>query len=217
MKSTGLVLDPEVSVDVEPGVVTLYDRSRFRNNGVMTDVTWVRRPSGLWVMEFNDASSFVDCGHDASFNLQHLTLEAWVVNAEGLSVNSQHILVKKTGYVSHFGYMIYLESGGVYFNLGDGGSHRETYVGPLAWDVTAWYHIVLTFDNARFYVYRNGVHQGDRALAFTIVHDATDFYIGRMAGVWYNGQIAMARVYNYPLTPGQVLQRFEATRRLFGV
>ena len=79
MKTKGLVLDPEASRDIEPGIVTLYDRSRFQNNGAMTDVTWVRLPSGLWVMGFNGTTSIVNCGVGASLaNLTPMTLIEWI-------------------------------------------------------------------------------------------------------------------------------------------
>ncbi len=56
----GTVLDTEQSIDVSP--VTVLDRSRYQCNGVMSanPPTWVRLPSGLWVLRFNGTDNYVD-------------------------------------------------------------------------------------------------------------------------------------------------------------
>jgi hypothetical protein len=60
-KTTGCVLDVASPVgSVAPGVVTLLDRSRMKNNGTtMTAITWSQLPSKLWVMVLNGATSKV--------------------------------------------------------------------------------------------------------------------------------------------------------------
>jgi len=63
-KTKGCVLDvARQRGGAMPGVVTLVDHSRYRNDGAMTDVTWTQLPSGLWVLDFNGTSSIVDYGN----------------------------------------------------------------------------------------------------------------------------------------------------------
>ena len=66
-----IVLQPENSIDVEPGVVTLIDQSRYRNNGTFVNApTWTKLPSGLWVLNFDSAAlQYINCGNDVSLNV----------------------------------------------------------------------------------------------------------------------------------------------------
>jgi len=54
LKTKGLALEPRTyRTLVAPPAATLEDASRFRNDGAITGATWVRLPSGFWVLDFD--------------------------------------------------------------------------------------------------------------------------------------------------------------------
>ena len=57
-KTSNLVLLSERG-QRDPGIVTLYDKSRYANNGVLTAVTTQRQPSGVYAHVFNGTTSLI--------------------------------------------------------------------------------------------------------------------------------------------------------------
>jgi hypothetical protein len=53
----GLVFSSEVSTGVMPDIATTLDRSRWKNNGTNTAITYSQLPSGLYVHNFDGAPS----------------------------------------------------------------------------------------------------------------------------------------------------------------
>ena len=121
-KTRGIVFESEVSRDVEPGVVTLYDRSRFQNNGAMTDVSWTQLPSGLWVMSYNGSSSLVDLGNADSLKLKdtNFTLMLWF-NPTTVGVDTTTQLF---GTQDSYYQLVWHNAGLVRFRIFDGGTNN---------------------------------------------------------------------------------------------
>ncbi len=65
-KVRGLVLDPREFRGVSTPPDSLKDESRYGNDGVHTDITWVRLPSGVWARGFNGSTSVINLGDRAS-------------------------------------------------------------------------------------------------------------------------------------------------------
>ena len=77
MKTTGCVFEGQRfrSPDTVAPPDVLPDVSRFGNDGVFTDITWERLPSGLWVMDFNGATSIITIGDIGVAR----TIEFWIL------------------------------------------------------------------------------------------------------------------------------------------
>ncbi len=60
-----------------PGGATITDFSGQGNHGTITGATWVRLPSGLWVLSF-DGDDYVGCGNAVNLQItNNLGIEVW--------------------------------------------------------------------------------------------------------------------------------------------
>lgn len=222
MKTTGIVLDPEVSVDLEPGVVTLYDRSRFRNNGVFANVTWVQLPSGLWVMSFNGTNSSVDLTTNSIYNFtsELFTVEAWIYLDAAWSAAAS-VLFK--GNHGGDGWFLSLGFGGG-TNLELATNHAPTweYSYSTALNKSQWYHgVAVRTSTTNVDIYINGV---DDTASHAVHADPTTtiqrLAIGTRSNLVANpfyGLIAQPRIYTYALSAATIYSHFQAKRGWFGV
>ncbi len=229
-KARGIVFESEVSRDVEPGVVTLYDRSRFANNGTMTDITWAQLPSGLWVMDF-DGTAYIR-RDNPSFNNPTGSISLWANFPTSALVPNE--IVFAYGLNNNFWpdmfWLLYPSASRFRFQLQKGGPvqgfDEYTTIGSVTNDI--WQNWVLTQDRTAPKLYRNGL------LILTISTGAnigwwfSDIYastarrysIGALVHAVSNqvtASLSQLRIYNYALTAGQILNHYEATRRDFGV
>lgn len=226
----GLVLDVARQVGgAMPGVVTLLDHSRFGNHGAMTNVTWTQLPSGLWVKDYNGTNSVTTIADadNLSFPVGGMTISLWVNRDNN---NAQDPLVSKySGIAATSEYILSFENTNrIYFWVYD--SVASALVGRFAPDFDGgnWRMLTVTYNGgivaASCRIYIDGVQSdtGDFvAGVFASMHNTTEIVrIGRAVGgiiSYADCQMALLYMRNYALSPGQILQRFEATRRLFGV
>ena len=218
MKARGLVLESRRfrSLDAVAPPLSLPDVSRFGNDGAMTDVTWVRQPSGLWVMEFNGTSSIVNCGSHPSILPDVFTLVVWA-RSLGALIDSLMLWAATTG---EYLPSIYLDVGGSQFAIFLGANcYREfNYDAPKD---EKWHHLAFAVpegDITESFVYRDGNLQ---AVAFTdsggLPVSKVTLRFGVIFGDFLLGQVALPRIYNYVLDATTISKHFEAERRFFGV
>lgn len=213
-----IVLQPEISIDVEPGAVTLYDLSRYKNNGTFVNApTWVQLPFGLWVVDFVAASAqYINIPDAPSLDLiDNMTMECWY-NCDILpSVVGVHAyLMVKFG---TYGIFISLVDNKIYWG--------ETIqaVSTTATDIGVWHYLAGTYDsnlgtqNIKLYI--DGVLDATANDNTGWAVNANPITIGdRVAGGrTYDGKFSPLRICNYTLTAGQVLNRFENQKHWFGV
>jgi hypothetical protein len=88
-------------------------------------------------------------------------------------------------------------------------------------NTSSWYQIVGTFTSGRRRLYINGKLVNSDAQAGTISTNSGGMSIGVYGGYsgakgyYYNGNLAICRVYNKELTPAEVLQNYNATKGRF--
>ncbi len=215
-KTRGIIFEAEVSRDVEPGVVTLYDMSRYANNGVMTGVTWAQLPSDLWVMNL-DGNDFINFGTGIYVPIG--TFSTWFYTTA--SGAQQTLLAKDIGGQNNgdFTFDINMADDKIRLRLQDASPSSQSIFSNVAVNTAQWYHVVVLFGTGGMIMYVNSVAQTDTD-AFTggITNTAATFYLGGLAASFgLTGYLAMGELYNYRLSAGQILKRFEATRSLFGV
>ena len=234
-KYRGVAFEAEVSRDVEPGLTTLYDRSRYGNDGTMTNVTWAQLPSGLWVMVFNGASSLVDRANATTLSMglrlnQGYTIEGWI-NWEIAAEISQIVIGRYELDVS--GWELYLSKVAAVVSVTQRHHHAGTIVDTHprsatfsnGWtENTPWHMAVVFQGNGTDCIhYRNAVPVavtsstgGIRAFEET----SRDLVLGARYtkdANWYQGEMSKLRMLDYILTPGQIYVIFNAERSLFGV
>ena len=220
MLNKGIVLDPKVyRGEIEPPDA-LEDESRYGNDGVHTNITWVRLPSGLWVRSFNGATSKVE-GNGLNA-IANLTLMAWVNPGElpATSANGGSFVLMNGGVERKcFGF-------GIGSGAGADGSKLTALIDTLAWvdsgytfgSIDTWYHIVCLRNSTTLIFYVNGVVQAGTSVVVPLT-GALTYTIGDHGAISYplEGLVAFPHIYNYALSADQINTIFAAERTLFGV
>ena len=226
-KTRGIVFEAEVSRDVEPGVATLYDRSRYGNNGVMTDITWIQLPSGLWSVDHNGSTGVTHIpGVPPLDNLfdNGATLEVWI-NPRSDGGGDLGAIFDK----NRWGFITRSEAGGavrIQFSHQFTGNDYIANTTTTVVNINTWSHVVMTYDNGNVanlaieYVNAAVVAHGNNMPTGIRESEAGfNLSIGKHFTVarYFDGYIVRPCFYNYILTAGQILKKFEAERSLFGV
>lgn len=219
MIARDIVLQTENSIDVEPGAATLYDLSRYRNNGTINNATWAQLPSGLWVLNFDGTGDYVTIPDHASLDLTDaITMEAWLYMV-GAGGGFGHIFAKGNPQSPTFRFndvnnllQVLLENGAGIQAVTSG----NNVITPLT-----WHYVVFTWsdadDTVRIYVDAVEVFNG--VVAGPLVPNNNVMSIGATSipTEEMTGMLAFIREYSYVRTVGQIYQRYEATKHWLGV
>jgi hypothetical protein len=165
---------------------------------------------------FNGSSNYIDCGNILS-DLTNLTLECWI--KFGTQTSSYNGILSKTLNNSN-GYELRTTSftsttTSVEFRYkGDTASSGSTTLSN-----NIWYNIVGTgtFGSQKLYI--NGLLVLSSTVAVTPDPNALSFVIGKLAyaGLYMNGSIPVAKVYNRALSATEIQQNFNAQRTRYGI
>jgi len=237
MKAKGLVLEGQRFRSPDEVAPPLYlpDVSRFGNDGVFgagaAAPTWTRLPSGLWVLTFDGANTYIDATGANTPSLDIIssdyTILGWI-NWLSSGV-SQHILGRYV--LDNNGWEIYLTEWGGDFSLTNRHHHSGTIVdthprtayNSTEWTQGIWHFMAITRSGNLANHYRNGV---DLATTFSTgglvdpeacTQDLTIGIRYTKNAEWYFGMQGLLRVCKYAMSQDQINQHFEAERRFFGV
>lgn len=157
--------------------------------------------------------------NNTTLDTQTPSVEVWIkTNAtsqagfwfEKGTVNSQYSLFQEGGDIQwrqHYG--------AGYTNLS---TNTATYI-----NTSSWYQVVGTFTSGRRRLYINGNLVNSDAQTGTISTNSGGMSIGVYGGYsgarsyYYNGNLAICKVYNKELTTAEVLQNYNATKGRFGL
>jgi hypothetical protein len=206
---------------VSPGVVTLVDRSRCGNNGVMTDVTWSMLPSGLWAMSFNGASSKVVIPTSPSLLFKDFTALLWV---KPNSFSTQSLIDKDNFLGDNSGLSLYWYQATTWRFRADvqyvGAGYRDN-VSQIALSTGTWYHVAAVWrDAVSLITYVNGANRYSVVPTASLLNYNGETHLGhyRQGNTqWFNGYEAIVCMFNYAFSDEQVRTAFSSQRRLFGV
>jgi len=216
MKSTGLVFAEKPSIGIEP--TRLYDRSRFGNHGVHTDITMGQRPSGLWVRSFNGTSSYVDLGSDVSIkNFSAITILFWF---KGVTASGLNTILDSGYWAADYGYYAYMADGTNTISTKVRDKNGAVSTGTETFTNNVWVQSGLTYDRATLYSVKNGALAiGGVQNADAEITSSQNPLIGRRSNDtvdYLTGKVGLLRIYNYALSAGQIKKIFEAERHWFG-
>ena len=228
-KDRGIVFEAEVSRAVSPGTTTLYDRSRYGNNGTWTAGAYTRLESGLWVPVFNGATSRVSIPTAMSLSaLPTFSVAIWFnQDIQGL----EGLVSKDDGGANReWAFNITGTNGRLtVWLLSAGGGGNLNAQGTTDASDTNWHFGVMTWNGVNaagnILLYADGVLEAlttdvKNAGGYVPFDGVAPVEIGRYVGnntYCFDGKLALSRIYNYALSAGQILKHFEAERSLFGV
>lgn len=158
--------------------------------------------------------------NDTSLDNQAFSVEVWAKT----NATTQNGFWFEKGTVNSQ-YSLFQEGGSIRWRAHNGTSHvnmvsptTATYI-----DTVDWFHIVGTCITGSQVVYINGASVGTGTTAATFSTNTGGMSIGAYGGYtgshsyYYNGDIAIVRVYNKVLTAPEVSENFNAIRGRFGI
>ena len=119
-------------------------------------------------------------------------------------------------------YSLFQSNGTLIWRQNIGGSLRDLTITTSNFINTSnWYQVVGTFTSGRRRLYINGNLVNSDTQTGTISTNSGGMSIGAYGGFsgargyYYNGNLAICRVYNKELTPAEILQNYNATKGRF--
>jgi hypothetical protein len=168
---------------------------------------------------FDGSGGMIYFSENSLFNTQTPTVEVWVkTNAttqngfwfEKGNVNTQYALFQEGANIT-------------WRHTTNPGGGSLTAPTASYMSTSAYAQVVGTYTNGDRRIYVNGVQVASDALSYTLPTNANGCSIGVYGGAnggrgyWYNGNIAIVRVYNKTLSAAEVKQNYDATRSRFGL
>ena len=205
----------------------ITDYSGQGNHGTIAGASWAMLPSGIWYLSGDGVDDWVDCGSGASLdNIAVKTITAWIyVNA-----GSTWWRIATKAEQNDDGWLFTYDPSYLSF-----GQDFATTNGR--WNTPAnsileetWYLVAVVYDRALTtndpIIYINGVSQVITEVSTpvgTVNSDAASpLYVGArqlagVAGGFFNGRIAFARLYNRAITLDEIAGSFYNEKHLFGL
>jgi len=215
-KNSQLVLDVMRQVGgPQPSLATLYDESRFHNNGTFVNHTnWVQLPTGAWVNTFDGDDSIL-LGQPTSLNLgvDSFTIEAWV-NPVAIG-GTDNVIVGRQINAGNF-----LR----FFHRGGGSLSLHCQVGAVdqinilfgCLKAGIYQYVVFTRQGINSELFRNGISVATSAAGTGgNINIAANWYIGTDGINFWIGKIGRVRIKKRVLSLGEIRNNFESERRYF--
>ena len=220
MKTTGLVFSSrQHRGNVTPPNV-LEDTSRFKNHGTFgagaAAPTWVRLPSGLWVLSFDGADDYVDCGAGPSLNFTtgDFTFVFW---AREVTPVFNRIIIER-GTFGTDGYYLYSNGdGSLAFNSMAGAN--QTFVSNTTALTTTWKLLAIQRSGTAGKVFVNGVDAtASSDVLANIVSSGNSLKLATYnGGNYWSGQLGFSKSVNRALAPNVIYSIYQSERRDYGV
>jgi hypothetical protein len=192
----------------------LQDYSGNANSVIYSNATWnstggQKNTGGFY---FN-SSSYINVSNSASLNSSvNISVSVWV---KGTAQGNFKYIVSKNANSDHSSYNLYTgNAGGIIFVVGWGtsaGQYTLSADGGNIWN-NNWRHVVGTYDGSNIKLYIDGVQSGANvAETRKINYTTANLYVGSFdgsSGFNFNGTIDDVRIYNYSLSPQQILSLY---------
>ena len=201
---------------------TWTDLSGNNNDATMTNPVWTDTNSGSFTFN-GTASSYGVVADSASMNPTSITWETWVQITSGPVSNYSWVV--RNGWAGapwFFGY-----NASNYWTLGindDSATYNQTQTSVVT---AGWYQVVGTYDGSEIILYVNSAPAGT-PVAFaggnitgygspTIINGGSTSTTPPPNEQFWNGDIAVLRMYDRALSGAEVLQNYNIDRSRFGL
>lgn len=206
--TNGLIydLDGAVSRSYSGSGLTVYDAETNTIAGTLVNgVTYSTNNNGFFT--FDGTNDYINAGNDSSLQISSGTISAWA-RATSPGGGYRGIIAKQYAYG-----MFYVDGVFVAYDW-QAASPRSSGINVAD---GAWKHLVLTFSGGAGTLYING--SSVLSAVYNISNNASNLFIGAEAnaGQYAACNIAQALVYNRALSPSEILQNYNATKRRYGL
>lgn len=194
---------------------SIIDMARSPSTVTSSSVTYANDGS----FSFNGSSNLIIAAENSALNSQTVTVEVWIKTSN----TTQNGFFFEKGNVNTQ-YSLFQEGGSIVWRQKFAAGYTNLNTTTASYISTANYaQIVGTYVSGDRRVYINGVQVNSDAQTGVIDTNANGVSIGAYGGFnggrgyYYNGSIAIVRVYNRVLSAAEVKQNFEALRGRFGI
>lgn len=211
---------------------TWFDLSSSGVNGTLTNSpTFVTSASG--VLNFSSSTvSYVNIPYNSQhefLGLAPFTFELWIKPTEDPGINQYRRLVGHESFgATRNGYTVYVNNSiaGTYTVAAErwvlsNAIGNINFSVPSSSILGTWNHIVVVFDGAFNYIYRNGnIVSGPATVSSTATLITTNVPLSLAAYYGtgsFSGDIGIFRVYNKGLSAAEVQQNYQAQRDRYGI
>jgi hypothetical protein len=165
-------------------------------------------------MTFDGTNDYINIASSNVFDTQTVTVEV-VVKPYATSQNGFWF---EKGAVNTQ-YSLFMEGGNIVWRTAFGGTYDSLYFGSGNMTANAWNYVVGTYTAGDKRVYLNTTLMNSNSLNVTLNTNQGNQYIGsyNSNGYFYNGEIAVVKVYNRVLTPGEILQNYNHYKTRFNL
>jgi len=188
----------------EPGGLTAFDVSGYRNNGTLTNMDpatdWVTTPMGR-ALDFDGYNDFVVTARDPTANGPPITVATW--GNIRTSMEYEGIAATKTSN-DGAGWVIWIfASNNLRVKIGSGGGGYGALIANIT--LGQWFHVGFTYDNATIKPYFNGKEAASVAAAAATVPGSV-MQIGRtyVGAYFLDCQLANLGIWNRILLPSEI-------------
>lgn len=198
---------------------TTYDYSGYDNDGTVSNAVW-NDSNGKYGSdyEFDDTSSYIDCGSDSSLAVVagSFTISAWVKPS---SIDSYDMIISKddSSTTLNSGYRLMFDNGHHGRILVDNGSNQDAVTTSTV-PLNSWTHIVATFNGTDLQIYHNGSLQATTQISGSLVSDNKQMVIGKKASqnsAYFGGAIDDITIWNTSLSAAEVQNLYSETYSKF--
>jgi hypothetical protein len=183
---------------------TAIDSSGRGNAGTLSNASWSNSGKYGGALSFNGTNSIVNVADSDSLDLSSaMTLEAWVMPTTVTGYRT--VMMKEVP--GDLSYALYAgDTGGRPNAWGRVGTKSTGVAGASGLPLNAWSHVAATYDGAVIALYVNGTQVASKAMSGALATSASPFHIGgnTVWGEYFAGLIDEVRVYNRPLTGGEI-------------
>ncbi len=199
----------------QPNKTYIFDKSRYNNHGTITGATWVRLPSGLWMLNFDGTDDKVVTISATGIPVAgtNRSILAWVwLDDYGVAnpiIRWGENANEKLCWLSTTQTDGYLQCG---FYADD--HITTTVVGTLA-----WHRVGATFTGTTSKLYLDGALVSTKANHGVVNTTASNVFIGTdiLSTSFLDGKMALQEILSIVFTDAQMANDFNQTRHLFGV
>jgi hypothetical protein len=199
---------------------TIYDRSGNGINGTATNgPVWSFENSGVYDLDGTD--DYISFGNPSTLQYNYtnpFSLEIWIKWDGGVQPSNFGHVMGKTYANYRFSLQSSNDPGYITFRLDannlvvNSGAHINS---------NTWHHVICTWEPSTYTarIYIDGINQGqgtDNTVNWT--DGSQNFQMGNSPGenYYFNGKMALGKVYSKTLSPSEVLENYKSTRSRFG-
>jgi hypothetical protein len=207
----GLVLHLDASSYSGSGS-TWYDLSGQGNNGTINGATYDSSYGGTMVF---DGSDSIDCGSPSNLSITVGTVCAWFKKPHGSGYKG---LVDK-GRDGYGAWSLNVDetANTATFKAHISGNSR-LIVASSSYGNDIWTYVCGVYDGTNLLIYQNGTLSNSASYSGTIGTNSVSVRVGSANdGLYFNGNIAHASIYNRALSAAEIQQNFNALRTRFGI